>query len=125
MIIPKSYLEVLKRRDFLLLTLVMFLFQATTSFILLGLIISVFLKTGSNFGVSGVIVSFSIPGFLLFALAGLAADLMDRKKIIVATNVLEVLLIFFILLNIEKVFASIIFSLEAPGPFWQPKQLRF
>ncbi|MBI3443309.1 MFS transporter [Candidatus Woesebacteria bacterium] len=106
-LIPYRYFELLSQRDFFILNLVMFLFQAATSFILLGLIASVFGKTGSNIGVSGVIVSFSVPGFLLFAIAGLAADLIDRKKIIVAANVVEVLIIFLILANIEFVYASI------------------
>ncbi|MDP2632799.1 MAG: MFS transporter [Candidatus Curtissbacteria bacterium] len=109
-LIPKAYLQILGKRDFLVLSLVNFLFQATTSFILLALVVTVFSKTGSNFGVSGVIVSFSLSGLFLMAFAGVLADLVDRKKIIVLANFVEFFIILAILLAIEKVFASIVFS---------------
>ena len=109
-IISKDYLEVFKQPGFLVLSIILFLFQAATAFVLLGLISTVFSKTGSNFSVSGVIVSFSIPGFLLLALSGLIADLIDRKKIILIINALEVLIIFLILLTINTVYVSITLS---------------
>src|SRR3989344_3793614 len=109
-LIPKVYLQILGKRDFLVLSLVNFLFQATTSFILLALVVTVFSKTGSNFGVSGVIVSFSLSGLFLMAFAGVLADLVDRKKIIVLANFVEFFIILAILLAIDKVFASIAFS---------------
>lgn len=108
-LIPQAYSEVLKRRDFLLLSLINFLFQVSTSFILLALIVTVFAKTGSNFGVSGVVLSFATPGIFLIFL-GLAADLFDRKKLIIFANALQVLLIAMILVAGEKVFALILFS---------------
>lgn len=109
-IIPKYYLETLLRRDFLILTLVTIIGQMASAFLILALIVSVYSKTGSNFGVSGVILSFAAPGFLLMAFAGLAADLFDRKKIIVASNTIIALIVFFILASFGQIYASISLS---------------
>lgn len=96
-IVPESFIETLKRRDFLVLILVTIIGQIASAFLILALIVSVFLKTNSNFGVSGVILSFASPG-LLMAFAGLLADLFDRRKIILISNfflcVVMVLLVF-------------------------------
>ena len=121
-LIPQAYLEVLKRRDFLLLILANFLFQTSTSFILLALIVSVFAQTGSNFGVSGVILSFALPGFLMIAFAGLAADLFDRKKVMIAANIVQALVVLGILSTLREVIASIAFSFAyfAANSFFLP-----
>ncbi len=104
---PRAYLEVLKIRDFFILILTLFIGQVASAFLLLSLISSVFTKTGSNFGVSGVILSLSVPGFLIMAFSGLVADLVDRKKIIIFANCLIALVVLLIILSLNKVFASI------------------
>ena len=106
-LIPKSYLSVLKDRDFFLLTCVIFIGQFASAFLMLALVVSVFAETKSNFGVSGVIASFTVPGFLLMAIAGLAADIFDRKKIILLANTIITLVVLLILFSIETVYASI------------------
>ncbi len=106
-LIPKSYLSVLKNRDFFLLTSIIFVGQLASSFLMLALVVSVFSKTGSNFGVSGVIVSFTLPGFLLMAVAGLTADIFDRRKIIILANLIIALVVLLILLSIDAVYATI------------------
>lgn len=106
-LIPKTYLNLLKKRDFLLLTSIIFVGQLATAFLMLSLVVSVFLETGSDFGVSGVIISFTIPGFLLMAVAGLAADIVDRKKIIVLANCAILLVVFLILFLQKAILASI------------------
>ena len=78
-LIPRHYLALLSNRDFFLLISIIFIGQLATSFLMLSLVVSVFAKTGSNFGVSGVVLSFTVPGFLLMAVAGLSADIIDRK----------------------------------------------
>lgn len=105
--VPRAYLEVLKIRDFFILMLTLFIGQVASAFLLLSLISSVFTKTGSNFGVSGVILSLSVPGFLIMAFSGLVADLVDRKKIIIWANSLIALVVLLIILSLDKVFASI------------------
>lgn len=105
--IPKEYIEVLKRRDFFVLCLMVLFGQLATAFLILSLIVSVYLQTGSTFGVSGVILSFTIPAFLLMAVAGLAADILDRKKIMVISYLLIALVVFFILLTHKSSIAFI------------------
>lgn len=107
--LPKSYLELFSERNFLLLMLVTLIGQIASAFLILALIVSVFSKTGSNFGVSGVIISFSSPG-LLMVFAGLFADLFDRKKIIVAANVYICAIVFLIIVTMGDIFASLTLS---------------
>lgn len=109
-IIPRSYLETLSHRDFLILVAVTIIGQIASAFLIIALIVSVYQKTASNFGVSGVILSFAVPGFFLMAVAGLFADLFDRKKIIVASNVFIALVIFLILSSLGKIYTSISLS---------------
>ena len=105
--LPKPYLKVLKRRDFFLLSLINLVGQAASAFLVLALIVSVFLKTRSNLGVSGVILSFTIPALLLMAFSGLAADIFDRRKIIIVANVFITFVVLAIILNLNFVYASI------------------
>ncbi|OGD86241.1 hypothetical protein A2164_00565, partial [Candidatus Curtissbacteria bacterium RBG_13_35_7] len=105
--IPNDYLEVLKRRDFFILSLVIFLGQLASSFLILALIVSVFSKTGSNFGVSGVILSFTVPAFFMMAFAGVVADIFDRRKLILGANSLITVVGFIILFKYQYVSASI------------------
>lgn len=110
LLIPESYLALLNQRDFLILSLIIFLFQVANSFILLALIVTVFIQTGSNFGVSGVILSFATPGLLLMAFGGVAADLFDRRKLMFVACALLTVVVLMIMLTIEKFFASISLS---------------
>lgn len=109
-IIPEPYLALLNQRDFLILSLIIFLFQVANAFILLALIVTVFIQTGSNFGVSGVILSFATPGLLLMAFGGVAADLFDRRKLMFVACALLAVVVLMIMFTIDKVFASISFS---------------
>lgn len=107
MTIFNRYLRLFKNRDFLLLILIIFIGQLASAFLVLSLISSVFKQTQSNFGVSGVILSFAIPGFLLMAFAGLAADIMDRKKIITSAYIGLSLVVALIIFSKQAVYASI------------------
>ncbi|MBI4037914.1 MFS transporter [Candidatus Curtissbacteria bacterium] len=104
------YFRLLAERHFLILILTILVGQMASAFLLLSLVTSVFLKTGSDFGVSGVILSLSMPALFLMALAGLISDIFDRKKIILVTNIFISVVVLGILLSIDKVFASISLS---------------
>lgn len=107
-LLSDPYVKLLKRRDFFILSLVIFLGQATSAFLVLALILSVFLETKSNAGVSGVILSLTIPAFFLMAFAGLFADTFDRRKIIIIANFFIALVVLGILfLQNVAVYASI------------------
>ncbi|OGD89236.1 hypothetical protein A3J17_00730 [Candidatus Curtissbacteria bacterium RIFCSPLOWO2_02_FULL_40_11] len=105
--VPRTYIEVLKRRDFFVLILMILFGQLATAFLILSLIVSVFEKTGSTFAVSGVILSLTVPAFLLMAVAGLAADIIDRKKIMVVAYSLIAIVVFLILVLQHSVAASL------------------
>ena len=106
-LLPNSYIQILKRRDFFILALIIFVGQAASAFLILSLIVSVFLKTGSNLGVSGVIVSFTIPAFFLMAFAGFFADALDRRKIIILANIFIALVVLVIIVSQSAIYASI------------------
>ena len=108
--IPRTYVGLFTQKDFLVLSTTLFLGQIASGFLLLSLISSVFIKTGSNFAVSGVILSLALPSFLLVAAAGLVADLFDRKKIIIFSNATIAIVVLLILFSLERVFASISLS---------------
>src|SRR5579872_1221200 len=99
-IFPKSYVNALSQRNFLVLIVITLLGQLATAFLLLTLIISVYLETNSNFAVSGVILSSTLPGFFLMAFAGLCADLFDRRKIILIANAIIAAVVFLIINSI-------------------------
>ena len=105
--LPNSYIQILKRREFFILSLVIFIGQVASAFLVLSLIVSVFLKTGSNLGVSGVIISFTIPAFFLMAFAGFFADALDRRKIIILANFFIAFVVLVIILTQNAVYASI------------------
>ena len=92
-LIPSPYLNVLENRNFLVLVMVIFIGQFASACLLLSLIVSVFSHTGSNFGVAGVVLSFTIPALLLMIFAGIVADLVDRRKIILAANIFIALVV--------------------------------
>jgi MFS family permease len=106
-LLPNSYVQLLKRKDFFTLSLLIFIGQAASAFLVLSLIVSVFLKTGSNLGVSGVILSFTIPAFFLMAFAGLFADAFDRRKIIIFANIFIALVVLVIIITQSVIYASI------------------
>ncbi|MEK7580830.1 MAG: MFS transporter [Patescibacteria group bacterium] len=105
--LPKTYLALFKNRDFFILSAIIFFGQAASAFLVLTLIISVFLKTGSNIGVSGVVLSFTIPSFFLMAFSGLLADIFDRRKTIIFANVFITLVVLMIIYTQKAVYASI------------------
>jgi|SRR3989344_1655422 len=109
-LLSETHLKVLKNRNFLILSIITFLFQATTAFVLLSLIVSAFLKTDSNFAVSGVVLSFVSPAFLLTAISGLAADLFDRRKILIVSNFILSILVIMMIIAVQNVYILLALS---------------
>lgn len=103
----KQSFKFLKNSDFLLLLLVIFAGQFAAALFILSLISSVFSQTQSNFGVSGVILSFAIPSLLMVAFAGLAADILDRRKIMSLTYIGLLGVVAIIIVSRQVVYASI------------------
>src|SRR3989344_4507158 len=101
--LSKLITEIARWRNFFLLVATLLFGQIASGFLLISLISSVFQKTGSNFSVSGIILSLSIPSLILMAAAGLAADLVDRKKLIIWANSTIAVVVILILLTLDKV----------------------
>ena len=90
--------------------LTLFLGQVASAFLLLSLVASVFTQTASNFGVTGIVLSLSTPAFFLMAFAGLTADIIDRKKIIIIANIVISVIVLLVLLMLKNVYVSISLS---------------
>ena len=120
--IPKAYLEILSNRNFLILALTNLFTQLATAFLVLTLIVSAFLLTKNNFAVSGVVISLAMPAFLLMALAGVIADIFDRKKVILGAILYIAFVVFLILTSISSIAAliSLAFFYNAGSSFLIP-----
>lgn len=114
--LTNRYLYLLRNKDFTLIFTTIFVGQIASAFLVLTLIISLYEKTGSGYAVSGVILSFTVPGLFLMSAAGLAADVFDRKKIIVLSNTFIALVVFAIVfLKNEVIGATLLSSLYFAG----------
>lgn len=109
-LIPSTYRQVFRNKNFLNLTLTNVFAQLSFAFLTLILVTSVFAITKSNLGVSGVVLSFVLPGLIFVAIAGIIADIFNRKIIISGSITLIALIVFLIFLSSQNVFLMIIFS---------------
>ena len=94
-----SAIEVLRNRPFLALWLAQLLTQVGGNMVLFGLTVRVFSLTGSTSAVSLLILTFLVPAVLLSAVAGVYVDRLDRRLILIVTNLLRAVmfgLLFFI-----------------------------
>ncbi len=80
---------VLKNRPFLLLWLAQAATQIGGNMVLYGLTVIVASATDSNTAVSLLILTFLVPAVLFSAVAGVYVDRLDRRLILVITNVLR------------------------------------
>ena len=90
---------VLANRPFLLLWLAQAATQIGGNMVLYGLTVIVVSATSSNSAVSALILTFLVPAVLFSALAGVYVDRLDRRLVLVATNVsrgIAILLIFLV-----------------------------
>lgn len=82
-------LEVFRNRPFLLLWLSQVFTQIGGNMVLFGLTVIVLDTTQSNTAVSVLILSFLGPAVLLSAVAGVFVDRMDKRLVLVGTNLLR------------------------------------
>lgn len=94
-----SSLEVLHNRPFLALWLAQASTQIGGNMVLYGLTVEVYSLTNSTSAVSLLILTFLVPAVLLSAVAGVYVDRLDRRLILIVTNLLRAVmfgLLFFI-----------------------------
>src|SRR5258706_3104216 len=80
---------VLRNRSFLLLWLSQLATQIGANMVLYGLTVVVFDATDASTAVSGLFLTFLVPSVLFSALAGVYVDRLDRRTVLVGTNVLR------------------------------------
>lgn len=86
---PVGVGAVLRVRSFLLLWLAQAATQIGGNMVIYGLTVVVFSTTRSNAAVSLLLLTFLVPAVLFSAVAGVYVDRLDRRTILVATNVLR------------------------------------
>ncbi|MFH1386756.1 MAG: MFS transporter [bacterium] len=102
-----GFLPVFSNLGFMLLWLGQLTSQLADRIFVYVLMILVYQLTRSNFGVSLPLLAFGIPSVLVAPWAGVVADKLDRKWIMVVTDVLRGLLILLIIPLIAKSVAMI------------------
>ena len=80
-------IAVLRNRKFLSLWIAQVVTQVGGNMVLFGLTIEVFALTGKSTSVSLLILSFLVPAVIFGAIAGVYVDRLDRRLILVVTNV--------------------------------------
>jgi MFS family permease len=88
---PSPFL-VLRNRRFLALWLAQVTTQVGANMVLFGLTVQVFGLTGLATSISVLILTFLVPAVIFGAVAGVYVDLLDRRLILVSTNLLRGLL---------------------------------
>ena len=82
-------LDVFRNRPFLLLWIAQAATQIGGNMVIFGLTVIISESTGSTTAVSALILTFLLPAVLFSALAGVFVDRLDRRLVLVATNVLR------------------------------------
>jgi MFS family permease len=82
-----SALDVFRNRPFLLLWLAQAATQIGGNMVIFGLTVIIAKSTGSTTAVSALILTFLLPAVLFSALAGVFVDRLDRRMVLVFTNI--------------------------------------
>ena len=85
----ESALVVFKNRPFLLLWLAQAVTQIGGNMVIFGLTVIISKSTGSTTAVSALILTFLVPAVLFSAVAGVYVDRLDRRLVLIVTNVLR------------------------------------
>ncbi len=104
---PSGAVAVLRNRNFLLLWLAQAATQIGGNMVVYGLTVLIFSATGSNSAVSLLLLTFLAPAVFFSAVAGVYVDRLDRRLILIVTNLLRAVffaLVFFAGGNIAAIF---------------------
>jgi MFS family permease len=89
--LEETPLRVLRNRRFLALWLAQVATQVGANMVLYGLTVQVYSQTRNSTSVSLLILSFLVPAVIFGAVAGVYVDRLDRRFLLVSTNVLRAL----------------------------------
>jgi len=104
-------LAVLRNRPFLLLWLAQAATQIGGNMVVYGLTVLVFTSTHSSSAVSLLLLTFLVPAVLFSALAGVYVDRLDRRLILVVTNLLRAILFVLVFVAQENVAAIFLLNI--------------
>lgn len=104
LLIKKSYfLKIIREKNFLKIWSSQLLSQITTNLINFILILKIFEKTHSAVAVSMVWFFYALPAILVGPFSGTIIDLMDKRKILIVTNLAQAVIVLGYLLSSERV----------------------
>ena len=86
---PPGGMAVLRNRPFLLLWLAQVATQVGGSMVIFGLTILITSRYASHAAVSALLLSFLVPAIVFSAIAGVFVDKVDKRQMLVVTNVLR------------------------------------
>jgi len=119
-----SFFDVLRDRDFLALWLGQIISQIGDSFTFLALLISVNRLTGSTVAMGVMMISLTLPQLLFSFLAGVIVDRVDRKQVMIISDILRGVLVlaFLTVRTAEQVYIFYIvgFLLSSVSVFFLP-----
>src|SRR5215210_7400199 len=98
-----SPVGVLRNRRFLSLWIAQVVTQVGGNMVLFGLTVEVFALTGKSTSVSLLILSFLVPAVIFGAIAGVYVDRLDRRLILVVTNIARGLLFLLLLVVPQEI----------------------
>lgn len=108
-------MKILKNKDFLFLWLGQSISKIGTSLYDIALMWYIYQKTGSSFALGLSVLCFTVPTVLITPLAGVFADRLNKKKIIITTDILNgiIMLIFswFIFVDHYPIYVLYIFMI--------------
>jgi len=119
-------IEVLRRRDFALLWFAGLISLTGDWMLLVALPVTVYGLTDSAAATGGLLIASRLPSLLLGSVAGVFVDRWDRKRTMVAANLLRapILLLLFAVDSAERVWIVYVvaFAVSALGQFFRPAE---
>ncbi len=122
------YKTLLTNRNFLKIWLAQLFSQLAANLLNFALIIRVFELSATtqyaNIAVSLLILAFGVPSIIFAVLAGAYVDHLDRKKVLVVTNIVRaVLVLFFLLFETNLIFVYLtVFAISIFSQFFTPAE---
>lgn len=108
-------MKVIKNKDFMILWLAQCISKAGTSIYDIALLWYMYKKTGSSMALGLSVLCFTVPSVLIAPFAGVFADKLDKKKIIITTDMLNGIIMiglsFFILADRYPIYIVYIFMI--------------
>lgn len=118
-----------RNRNFLLLWLAQVVSGTGDVFYTIGVMVHVFEQTGSALQTTGVLVSQSLPRFLLGPVAGAAVDQYPRRRVMIAMDIVRAVLVGLLLLFVGRGEINlwgiyfVVAGIAAASTFYQPARI--